>query len=316
MQAETKHRAPWTVVRASDLRRFSFAGVLSSRNILFVLAVALSVFVARNSLATLFGYAWNRDEYTHILVIIPVSLCLIFFERQNLTARPECSFVPGLVTLLIAATAALVAILAPAANPDARLALSICALVVCWFSFVLLFYGFEVFKTFRFALLFLFLLVPLPLTSVAAIVATLQTGSASATSVLFHLAGVPVFHVGQNLAIPGLDIEVARECSGIRSSIGLLVSCLILAHIFLRSTWAKLIFIALVVPFSVAKNAVRIFTLSMLGVHVDPAFLSGRLHHDGGFVFFILIFAVLWGVLRLLAHIENRLSPPLQSSLP
>ena len=42
------------------------------------------------------------------------------------------------------------------------------------------------------------------------------------------------------------------------------------------------------VPLSVGKNALRIFTLSMLAIHVDPSFLTGRLHREGGVVFFLL----------------------------
>jgi exosortase/archaeosortase family protein len=47
---------------------------------------------------------------------------------------------------------------------------------------------------------------------------------------------------------------------------------------------------------SVVKNAIRIATLTLLSIYVDPSFLTGRLHHEGGFVFFFLALLLLWPV--------------------
>jgi len=45
--------------------------------------------------------------------------------------------------------------------------------------------------------------------------------------------------------------------------------------------------IAAAIPLSVAKNGLRIFTIAELGTRVDPGFLGGKLHHDGGIIFFL-----------------------------
>jgi exosortase/archaeosortase family protein len=104
------------------------------------------------------------------------------------------------------------------------------------------------------------------------------------------------------LSIPGLDIEVARECSSIRSSMMLIITTMVLAHLFLRSWWKQALLIVIAIPLSVAKNALRIFTIAKLGTRVDPGFLDGRLHRHGGIVFWGLAVAVvvvlLWGLTR------------------
>ena len=87
------------------------------------------------------------------------------------------------------------------------------------------------------------------------------------------------------LSIPGLDIEVARECSSIRSSLMLVITTMVLAHVLLRSWWRKSLLIAVAIPLSCAKNGLRIFVIAELGTQVDPGFLDGRLHHHGGIVF-------------------------------
>jgi exosortase/archaeosortase family protein len=103
------------------------------------------------------------------------------------------------------------------------------------------------------------------------------------------------------LFIPGLQIEVTRECSSIRSSTMLIVITLILAHLFLRSWWRKSLLVLVAIPLSVAKNAVRIFTIAELATRVDSGYLEGRLHRDGGIVFLslaLLVVLVLLWVIR------------------
>ncbi|SRR5713101_4850484 len=110
----------------------------------------------------------------------------------------------------------------------------------------------------------------------------LQQQSAITARVMFRVAGVPVTQDGIMLSIPGLDIEVARECSSIRSSLMLVITTMVLAHVLLRSWWRKSLLIAVAIPLSFVKNGFRIFVIAELGTRVDPGFLDGRLHRQGG----------------------------------
>lgn len=65
------------------------------------------------------------------------------------------------------------------------------------------------------------------------------------------------------------------------------------------------------VPVLVIKNGVRIATLTVLAVRIDPSFLTGRLHHQGGFVFFGLAMLIL---LPLLWWLQKMEAPPLNIS--
>jgi exosortase len=103
----------------------------------------------------------------------------------------------------------------------------------------------------------------------------------------------------------GVTIEVAQECSGIRSSLVLLGVSLVASHWFLRSAWTKAILILVTVPLAIAKNGMRIVTLSLLSVYVDPGFLTGRLHHQGGIVFFSVALVLLVSMLLVLKRSEG-----------
>jgi exosortase/archaeosortase family protein len=56
----------------------------------------------------------------------------------------------------------------------------------------------------------------------------------------------------------------------------------------------------------ILKNGIRIATLTLLAMYVDPGFLYGRLHHQGGIVFFLIGLVLLLPVLLFLQRSETK----------
>ncbi len=280
------------------------ASWINGRNCSFIALIAVSLLGFWRPFGALFELAWQQDEYTHILLVLPVSLMLIFLESKGRSVRP--AYAPGTALALLAVAAVIYwAGVHGAFGGNAGLSVAIFVLVTCWLAFVVGCYGFKVFRSLLFPFLFLFLLTPIPVPVLDRVISFLQSASTDATFALFKLTGVPVLKTGFLLSMPTLQIEVAKECSGIRSSMMLLITGLLLAHLFLRTFWSKLVFVLCIVPLAVAKNAVRIYTLSMLGMHVSIGFLEGRLHHNGGVVFFLLALVALLGLLWILQKAEG-----------
>jgi exosortase/archaeosortase family protein len=94
-------------------------------------------------------------------------------------------------------------------------------------------------------------------------------------------------------SLPGVSIEVAEECSGIRSSLSLIISSLLAGYVLLQSSWCRFALSTMTVPVVILKNAARIVTIWVLGVYVDPGFLNGRLHRYGGLPFSVFALALL-----------------------
>jgi exosortase len=170
--------------------------------------------------------------------------------------------------------------------------------VIWWLASVVFCFAVGTFRRFLFALCFLFWVVPVPAVVLNWIIPVLQKESASTTRVLFEIAGVPVAQDGTLLNILGLTLYVAPECSSIRSSLLLIMTTMVLAHLFLRSWWRKALIIAVAVPLALAKNGLRIFVIAELGTRVDRGFLDGNLHHHGGIVFMgiavVVVVALIW----------------------
>jgi exosortase len=138
----------------------------------------------------------------------------------------------------------------------------------------------------------------------------LKSGSTEAVAGLFTLTGTPFHRQGFVFALPNFVIEIADECSGIRSSIALLLTGLLAGHRFLQSRWMRVALLLVILPVAVIKNAIRIVALSLLAMHVDPSFLTGQLHHEGGFIFFLLALGMLAPLFALFRWYESsRLAP-------
>jgi exosortase len=187
-----------------------------------------------------------------------------------------------------------------------QLTLYLLALVILWLAGFALFFGRAALVQGRFALLFLFLSVPLPEFLLGRAIYFLQAGSAAIVAPLFDVMDVPYLRSGFVFHLAHLNIEIAQECSGIRSSMAVLILALLAAHFYLRSGWKQLVFVACSLLVMIIKNGIRIAVLTILAIRVDPSFLFGRLHRDGGVVFFLLGLALLVPILWLLARGEGR----------
>src|ERR1700746_3482716 len=77
----------------------------------------------------------------------------------------------------------------------------------------------------------------------------------------------------------------------------------------LRTRWKMFLLVLLSIPLSVIKNGIRIATLTSLSIYVDPGFLTGRLHREGGFVFFCIALLILLPVFLCLEKSEGPHTP-------
>jgi exosortase len=278
------------------LRIISFAG--------FVLA---SVLVFWRSLSMLIEYSLEHEFCSHILLIAPLSLSLLYRERTKIFARLNSSFMAGSILLFAGIIGyGLSRHWWPVLGQNDGLTVSVLSIVMIWFGGFFLFFGARAFQKALFPMLFLLLMAPLPDALLSHAIHALQVGSTKLSFWLFQLVGVPVLQEGFVLRMPTLSIEVAKECSSIRSSLALFITSLLAAHLFLRSIGNKAALVAVAVPLAMLKNGIRIVTLSLLSIYVDRGFLTGRLHHEGGILFFLLDCMILIGLLRLFQMWEYR----------
>jgi exosortase len=281
---------------------------LQERNMFFAGAVLSTVFTAWNPLISLIDSALRQAQNSHILLVLPIVLTLLILESKGRSFQVHWAAAIGVPIVLLAVVLASVSrACAAVLGKSDMLSLSILSLVVAWLGLIIAFYGFDVFRQFAFPLLFLLMLVPLPESMLSYVIYSLQYGSTLTTQAFFSLFGIPVVRDGFVLSLPTIDIEVASECSGIRSSMFLLLTTMVLGHLFLRTGWRQSALLLSAVVVTIFKNGLRIFTLSTLAIYIDPVWLQGDLHHRyGGSVFFALAIGSILFVLRCLRRSEQR----------
>ena len=254
----------------------------------------------------LLHYAMGNDNASHIVLIPVIVAWLIYLEQKQIFQTTNFDYAPGAVLTAVGIFAALFTMRAGAGwSPTDRLTgytLALVTLLIAGFTTI---FGRRAASNGRFSLLFLFLMVPLPDAMLDYFIYWLQKGSADIAEMIFDLAGVPALRDGFVFHLAHLSIEVAKECSGIRSSIALLILALLVGHLFLRTFWKQALFVTLGLVIMIVKNGIRIATLTILAQYVDSSFLFGRLHREGGIVFFVIGLLLLLPVFWLLQRGET-----------
>lgn len=277
---------------------------MGRRHLIFASLLALTLAVFLEPASALVRLSFQSDYYSHIVLVPLMSAGLIYWKRRTVFSQVGTDVRWG--GLLLAAGVGFFPLAHAPVGPEESLALTVLSLVTFWMAGFALCYGREAFRMSAFPLLFLLLMVPLPGPVLDKAVHLLQQGSAEVAYGVFRLTGVPVFREGFVFSLPGVTIEVAKECSGIRSSLALFITSLLAGYLFLRSGWNRVVLGAAVLPVLIVKNGLRIVTLTLLAVYVDRSFLSGSLHRYGGMVFFALALALLGPLLLYLQRSEDK----------
>jgi exosortase len=278
-----------------------------TRNMLLILFSVLTLFIFYAPLREVARLALDERLYAHMMFVPFVSAYFIILRRKEIASQAEYSFKVGIVLSLIG-----ISLLWIGRNnglgmsQSSHLTLAVLSALIFWIGGFVLIYGVNAFNIATFPLLFLLFMVPIPVKALEMVVYLLTCGSAEAAYALFKLAGVSFFREGFSFHLPTLTIEVAEQCSGINSSIALLVAMIVAAQLFLRTGWKKLVLVLCIFPITIIKNGMRIVTLTLLGAYVDPRILSSDLHRKGGIPFFIVALAMLAPILWYLRKTEKK----------
>jgi exosortase len=277
--------------------------------------VALTLLVFWKPVYGIVQLALQDETSSHILLIPLISAWLIYTVRNQSEPVSGFSFwhtAVFLVTGLIFAVFAWHCSSCSSKNRLSAYAFSLILLLIGGFVLIL---GKARARTSSFGLAFLLFCIPIPDALLGRLIYWLQSGSAAIAEIFFNLSGAPVLREGFVFRLPRISIEVAQECSGIRSSLALLILALLVAHFSFQPFWKKLVFVLAGLCMMLIKNGIRIAALTLLANYVNPNFLYGSLHHQGGVVFFLIGLALLLPVFWLLrkgefSGTENPLRAP------
>jgi exosortase len=258
-------------------------------------------------LTAFFKLSYRSDYYSHVSLVPLVSAYLLFQRRKLLLDDAKCEPRHGLPLVAGGLVLYLTGIFGRAGLSEHNAAsLMIFSSLLVLFGAYVSVYGLSAFKRSAFPLLFLLFMVPIPDALMDRLIYFLQVGSAEVTGMIFQGIGIPHLRDGLVFQVPGFSIEIAKQCSGIRSSLALVITAFIAGHLFLSARWQKVVLLLSLVPMVLLKNGIRIVVLTVLGLYVDRRILTeGFLHKSGGIFFFLPILALMGVMLWLLRKADR-----------
>jgi exosortase C (VPDSG-CTERM-specific) len=302
-QSITELKIPANAAREESPRGQSHQSGIPRRFLLFLGYVAILVGVFAVPLTTWARYASGSDVHSYVVLIPLVTAYLIYIRWSQLPREYHSS--PGVAVIpIIGGAMALVASwqfqdrLSQGDYVTVMIAVFVCFIVAG--AYLIL--GQRWIRAAAFPLGFLIFMIPLPSGAIDALEIASQNASAEVANLLFIITGTPTLRDGNVFQLPGMVIRVAQECSGIRSSLVLLITSLLAGHLFLRTPMRRAILLASVIPLGLLRNGFRILVVALLCVHIGPHMINSPIHRKGGPIFFaaslVPLFILLWALHR------------------
>lgn len=245
-------------------------------------------------LAGLFYDWWNNEDYSHGL-LLPFAFAYIAYQkREMLGAIPIKPHWLGLVAIVGALGINLVGFL------GAEFFLQRFSFLVFLGGAIVYLFGFRHLWQATFALVLLFLAIPLPSIIFNAVSLPLQLIASEWAEWLLRTCSIPVFRDGNILMLSTQTLNVTEACSGIRSLMSLITLGVMLAY-FLPVHWAlRTLFVVTTIPIALVANSFRVAGTGLMGRWFGHAAAEGFFHTFSGWVVFVFAFVILFAEVLIL----------------
>jgi exosortase A len=251
-----------------------------------LLLLATVCFVYSDTLLTMIGLWQSSETFAHAFIVPPISLWLIWRQREALLAqqpRPNAWF------LLPMACIALLWLLGDLVAVNSVTQLALVALLVLSVPLIL---GVQASQRIAFPLGFLFFAVPLG----EFMMPQLMDWTADFTVLALRLTGIPVFREGNQFVIPSGNWSVVEACSGIRYLIASLMVGTLFGYLNYRSIYRRWAFVAVSIVVPLVANWLRAYFIVLLGHYSGNKLAVGVDHLIYGWLFFGVVMVLMFMV--------------------
>jgi exosortase A len=237
----------------------------------------------------------SDDNYSHGFIVVPFAGYFAWQQRTRLAALPVRPHWSG----FLIAVASLGLLLA--GTLGAELFLTRVSLVGLLAGAVLFLFGPRHLRLLAFPIGFLLLMVPLPAVVFNQLAFPLQLVASRAGEAVLSASGIPVLREGNVLVLPTATLQVAQACSGIRSLVSLLTLAILLGKLTEAGIARRIALALLAVPVAIAANAARVAGTGLAADWIGPRAAEGFFHEFSGWLMFVVAFALLLSLHRLMA---------------
>lgn len=244
--------------------------------LLFLIALGIPIF------PDMF-HQWIKDpDNSHCILIPFVSIFLGYRYAKTVTREMIKPCGTGIIFLVISLFIYIISI-AGEIVLFARI-----AFVLILISLVVFNFGVDVIRRIYFPLVFLFFMIPIPITLYNMAAFPLQIFASKVSANVIYSIGIPVIREGNVLHLTNGSLEVVEACSGIRSLVSYVTLGIFFAHISKTSLVKKVLLLCSTIPLALMANIVRISSSCVLAHFYGDKVAKGFLHEFSGMAVFML----------------------------
>lgn len=176
-------------------------------------------------------------------------------------------------------------------------------------SLVWYYFGLRLVKIILFPLLFLFFMVPIPVSLINHITLPMKTFATNMAVPMIQMFNIPLVQEGNIIHLTTCTLEVAEACSGIRSLVSMLMLGVLFAYMTKDNNFKKIILVSFSPVIAIVVNVMRITGTGILANSFGEKVARGYVHDVSGYLVFILGFSILFLLFRLLNR-KSELNEP------
>jgi exosortase A len=252
---------------------------------------------------------WSRsDTYVHGYFVVPITLYLIWIQRDELLRVTPRIDARALVLIALSGAGWLAARLGGVLVAEQYFAVAIIPLMVWAIT------GSSLGRRILFPLLYLLLLVPVG----EALIPHLIDYTAAFAVAALRATGIPVHQQANLLTLPNSQWSVVEACSGLRYLIACITIGLVFAYLTYRSWARRAAFVALSIAVPIVANWVRAYLIILIGYLSSMRLAVGVDHLIYGWIFYAAVMLLLLWVGSKFSDektAEKRPAPPEPSGL-
>ena len=148
----------------------------------------------------------------------------------------------------------------------------------------------------------LLLMFPVPGFILSTFTFPLQIVASKLAEHILDLLGYSVLREGNVLTLPGLTLNIAEACNGLRSLVALTFLGQAYTYMFDPRVWMRFVMAILIIPIGVFANSIRIVASAVAGT-INPEWAHGTFHESTGWIVFVVAFVCIlcahWAINRI-----------------
>ncbi len=234
---------------------------------------------------------WRTEaDYSHGYVVIPLSLILLWMRWDSFPGLSRRADWRGLSLIGLGIAMRVVGRLAYMDFMDGW---SIVPLVA---GIVWLLFGWPATRWAAPAILFLFMLVPLPYRAESMLSWKLQGIATSISTAMLRILGKPAIAEGHTIWVGETQLMIEQACSGLRIFVGMIALAFFWAATVTRSWLDRVVILAAALPMALLVNSLRITATGCLYGWFDSPESRHIIHDWTGYLMIPLAAGLLWCV--------------------